>query len=83
MLNINATEKERELQAAAARREARKDMVRTVVFACIVAALFFAPYYALTGSWKGAIAVPAFLALRVLVSGRARRAVWKSWKNRS
>lgn len=82
MLNINATEKERELQAAQARWEGRKDVVRTLVFACFVTVLFFLPYYALTGSLKGAIAVPALLLFRLLASRRTRRFLLSPWSDR-
>ena len=82
MLNINATEKEREHLAAAARREARKEVVQMVAVVCLAAVLIFGPFYLITGSVKGMIALPALLAARILISGRARSAIFEMWRNR-
>jgi hypothetical protein len=82
MLNINASEREQERLAAEARRESRKDVVRTIVFACFFTAIFFLPYYALTGSFKGAIALGLFFVFRILTKSRARRFVFSSWYKR-
>ena len=81
MLRINATEKERELQAVEDRREARKDVLRTLGFTTLVALLFFGPFYLITGSWKMAIVVPTFLLGRMLMNGRARRMMLSPWRS--
>jgi hypothetical protein len=82
MLNINATEKERDAQDAAARREARADVVKSLVFACVIGGVRFGTFYTLMGNWKGAIAFPALIAGRLLISSKGRRFIRDLWDSR-